>query len=86
MTMISFRADDADAAAVDVWARRLHIGRSEFLRQALRRHLADLAAEKEVRAYADQPPTGDENALAAVANWGPSEEWADWVNWADAPR
>ena len=83
MTMMSFRVDDEDAAAVEQWARRLHIDRSELVREALRRHLAELTAEQDTRAYAEQPLTDDENALAAVADWGPAEDWADW---ADAAR
>ncbi|BBZ10555.1 antitoxin [Mycobacterium branderi] len=83
MTMISFRVDDADAAEIDQWARRLHVERSELIRDALRRHLAQLAADEDVRAYAEQPVTGEEMALAEVAEWGPAEDWADW---ADAAR
>ncbi len=81
--MISFRVDDADAAEIDQWARRLHIDRSEFLRDALRRHLAELAADQDVQAYAEQPLTDEEKALARIADWGPAEDWADW---ADAAR
>jgi Arc/MetJ-type ribon-helix-helix transcriptional regulator len=83
MTMISFRVNDADAAEIDRWARRLHIDRSELLREALRRHLAELAADQDVRGYAEQPPTEEEMALAQIADWGPAEDWADW---ADATR
>lgn len=67
----------------DAWARRLHIGRSELLRDALRRHLAALAADQDVQAYTERPLTDDENALAEIADWGPAEDWADW---ADAAR
>jgi hypothetical protein len=83
MTMISFRANDADVAALDGWTLRLHIDRSELLRDALRRHLAQLAADHDVRAYVEQPLNDDETALAEVADWGPAEDWADW---ADAAR
>lgn len=83
MTMLSFRADDADVADAERWARRLDIDRSELLRDALRRHLAALAADHDVRAYLERPMTDEENALAQVADWGPAEEWADW---ADAAR
>ncbi|KZS67841.1 antitoxin [Mycobacterium ostraviense] len=83
MTMVSFRVDDEDAAAVEQWARRLHIDRSELLRQALRRHLAELAADQDVQAYAEQPLTDDEKALGDIADWGPAEDWTDW---ADAAR
>ena len=83
MTMISFRADDDDVDLADAWARRLRIDRSELLRDALRRHLAALAADEDVQAYAEQPVTDDEKALAQIADWGPAE---DWVDWADATR
>lgn len=83
MTMLSFRADDADVAAAEQWARRLDIDRSELLRNALRRHLIALAADHDVRAYSEQPLTDEENAFAPVADWGPAEDWADW---ADAAR
>ncbi len=83
MTMISFRVDDADAAEVEEWARRLHIDRSELLRNALRRHLAELAAEQDMRAYGEKPVTEEEKAFAEIADWGPAEDWADW---ADAAR
>ena len=83
MTMISFRVDDADAAEIEAWARRLDVDRSELVREALRRHLAELAAEQDVNAYAEKPVTDDEKALARIAEWGPAEDWADW---ADAAR
>jgi Ribbon-helix-helix protein, copG family len=81
--MLSFRVDAVDAAAVDEWADRLHIDRSELLREALHRHLAELAADQDVQAYAEQPMTNDETAFAQIADWGPAEDWTDW---ADAPR
>ncbi len=83
MTMISFRADDADAAEAERWAQRLHIDKSELLRDALRRHLAELSADQDVQAYAEQPLTDAEKSLADIADWGPAEDWADW---ADAAR
>lgn len=80
MTMLSFRVNDDDAAAVELWARRLHMDRSELLRTALRRHLTELAAELEARAYEKQPLTESENALGAIADWGPAEDWSDWAD------
>lgn len=83
MTMVSFRADDDDIELADAWARRLHVDRSELLRDALRRYLAALAADADSQAYAEYPLTDDEKALAEIADWGPAEDWADW---ADATR
>lgn len=65
--MVSFRVTDDDAAAVELWARRLHIDRSELLRAALQRHLSELASELEARAYAEQPLTDNEKALGGIA-------------------
>ncbi|HEY5854195.1 MAG TPA: ribbon-helix-helix domain-containing protein [Aldersonia sp.] len=81
--MLSFRADDDDVKSADEWARRLHIDRSQLLRDALRRYLAVLAADQDAQAYAEHPLTDDEQALAEIADWGPAEDWADW---ADAAR
>lgn len=80
MTMFSFRVSDDDAAAVESWARRLHMDRSELLREAVRRHLAELASALEVQAYEDRPVTDDEKVLAEIADWGPAEDWADWAD------
>lgn len=80
MTMLSFRVNDDDAAAVELWAQRLHMDRSELLRVALRRHLTELAAELEARAYENQPLTESEKALGAIADWGPAEDWSDWAD------
>jgi hypothetical protein len=67
----------------DVWAKRLRIDRSELLRDALRGHLAALAADQDAQACVEQPLTDDEKALAEIDDWGPAENWADW---ADAAR
>lgn len=82
MTMLSFRADDHDVDLADAWARRLHIGRSELLRDALRRR-SRAGRGPGCQAYTERPLTDDENALAEIADWGPAEDWADW---ADAAR
>jgi hypothetical protein len=81
--MVSFRADDEDIAEADRWAERLGIERSELLREALASHLSRLAAETDAAAYELQPFTGDEAALDAADEWGPAEDWSDWVAWAD---
>jgi hypothetical protein len=80
MTMLSFRVEEADASRAQAWAQRLHIDRSELLREALRRHLNLLASEAEATIYEQRPLTDDERELAAVADWGPAEDWADWAD------
>lgn len=83
MTMWSFRVDERDAAEAQRWAERLGIDRSELLREALRRQLARLAGEHDAGAWQRSPLSEAERSLAEIADWGPSEDWADW---ADAAR
>jgi predicted transcriptional regulator len=82
-TMVSFRVDDDDAAAVRAWADRLGVDRSELLRDALRAHLVRLSAEADIEAWNRMPLTGGERALGTIADWGPAEDWSDW---SDAAR
>lgn len=80
MTMLSFRADEEDVNRIRQWSERLGVERSELMREALRRHLARLAAEHEAALYESHPLTDEELALAAVADWGPAEDWSDWLD------
>lgn len=79
MTMLSFRVDDADAAAVQRWADTLGLDRSALLRDAVRLHLNRLAAEHDAERWEAAPLDDGESALAAIADWGPAEDWADWA-------
>ena len=83
MTMFSFRVDDDEAVDAQRWAERLGIDRSELLREALHRHLLRLASEDDARTWVDRPLDKGEQSLAAIADWGPAEDWSDW---ADAAR
>ena len=80
MTMLSFRVPDEDAAEVQRWADALGIDRSEILRDALHRHLVVLKGEAEAQRWEEQPATGAERSLEAVADWGPAEDWTDWAH------
>jgi len=80
MTILSFRADAAEAADAQRWAERLGVDRSELLWLALHRHLAHLAAERDAARWQEVPLSDAELALAAGADWGPAEDWADWVD------
>jgi predicted transcriptional regulator len=83
MTMLSFRVDDDEAARAQQWAKQLGVDRSELLRDALRRHLDRLASETDARTWVAEPLDDGEQSLAAIADWGPAEDWAEW---ADAKR
>lgn len=80
MTMLSFRIEDADAEAAQQWAARLGVDRSELLRTALRAHIAGLAAQSDAATWERRPLTDRERVLGVVADWGPSEDWADWAD------
>jgi hypothetical protein len=83
MTMISFRVDDEEAAAAQRWADQLGIDKSELLRDALHRHLARLASERDAEKWLETPLADDESAISQIADWGVAEDWSDW---ADATR
>lgn len=83
MTMLSFRVGDTEAAEAQRWAERLGVDKSELLREALHRHLVRLASENDPDRWEQTPLTDAEQSLVAIAEWGPAEDWSDWV---DAPR
>ncbi len=80
MTMLSFRVDERDAAAVQRWADSLGVDRSELLREALRRHLDRLASEGDADRWESEPLDDGERALGEIADWGAAEDWSDWVD------
>jgi predicted transcriptional regulator len=80
MTMLSFRVDDDEAERIQAWAERLGVDRSELLRDALRRHLLRLASDNDANIWVEQPLDEGERSFAAVADWGPAEDWSDWAD------
>ncbi len=83
--MLSFRVEDADAAAVQRWADELGVDRSALLRDAVRLHLNRLESERDVERWDAAPLEPGEAALAAIADWGPAEEWSDWADAEERP-
>jgi hypothetical protein len=83
MTMLSFRVPDDEAAQAQEWADRLGVDRSELLRDALHRHLVTLRSQREGDHYDQHPFTESELSLGEIADWGPAEDWADWVDSGD---
>ena len=78
MTTLSCRVRDEEAQEASRWAATLGVDRSELLRQALHRLLASLAAASDADAYARVPLDAHDLSLAAIADWGPPEDWSDW--------
>ncbi len=80
MTMFSFRVDSDEAEETARWVERLGVDRSELLRDALHRYLVRLRSEGDVEAWLRRPLTAEESSLAEVSDWGPAEDWTDWLN------
>ena len=77
--MLSFRVAADEAAEAQEWADRLGVDRAELLRDALHRHLVTLRSQRG-EGHDDQLPiTESELSLGEIADWGPAEDWADWV-------
>ena len=83
MTMLSFRVEPGEAARVRAMADTLGIPQSEMIREALRRHLNALAAQRDAAAYEANPLSPQELSLMDVERWASAEDWSDW---ADATR
>ena len=83
--VLAYRQGDAKTAcslfaAVQEWADRLGVDRSELLRDAVRRQLNRLASDNDALTWQRQPLDDGERALSAIADWGPAEDWTDWAH------
>ena len=78
--MLSFRVADAEAQELERWVEALGIDRSELLRDALHRELVRLQSEGDAEAAERTPLSEAEMSLAEIADWGPAEDWTDWVD------
>lgn len=76
--MLSFRLAAEEVAEVGRWAERLGIGRSELIRESLRRYLGWLASEGDAERWQAEPLSAEELSLAEIADWGVAEDWSDW--------
>ena len=80
MTMLSFRIDPAEAARAREAAHALGIPQSEMIREALRRYLNAIAAQRDAAAYDTSPFGAQELSLIEAERWAPAEDWSDWVD------
>jgi predicted transcriptional regulator len=78
-TMLSFRADEPLAAALDAEAARAGVGRSELLNRALRELLYRLRCERDAEIYAKQPLTRSETGSWATETWTDDDDGTDWA-------
>ena len=82
--MLSFRVAPEEAARAKECAEYVGVALSELYREALRRHINAILAERDAEIYEKMPLTEDELALSAVQYWLPAEDWSDWIEWLDA--
>ena len=77
-TMLSFRADERLAAALDAETARSGRARSELLNQALRDLLYRVRCERDAEAYVRQPQTVEELAPWSTEAWPDDDtDWAE---------
>ena len=46
----------------------------------MRKHLNRLASEQDAAKWEANPLDDGEASLVSVADWGPAEDWSDWVD------
>lgn len=80
MTMLTCRMADAEASRVREEAEALGVSVSHLIREALRRHLNAVAAERDAEIYERSPLRPDELAITAIQSWLPAEDWSDWAD------
>ena len=49
------------------------------MRETSDRRLARPTSVQEAQRYTTQPVTAAEVSLALIADWGPTEDWSDWI-------
>ncbi len=78
--MLTCRMADAEARRVREEADALGVSVSHLIREALRRHLNTVAAERDAEIYARSPLRPDELSFMSIQSWGPAEDWSDWAD------
>ena len=78
--MLTCRLADAEASRLREEADALGVSVSHLIREALRRYLNSVAAERDAEIYARSPLRPDEMPFLAAESWGPAEDWSDWAD------
>ncbi|WP_420620986.1 ribbon-helix-helix domain-containing protein [Candidatus Poriferisocius sp.] len=74
--MLSFRVEPEVAERVREMSVYLGISQSEMIREALRRHLNVLAAQRDALVYEKSPLTAEELAFISEERWAPASDCA----------
>lgn len=80
MTMLTCRMAEAEASRVREEADALGVSVSHVIREALRRYLNAVAAERDAEIYERSPLRPDELSIASIQSWLPAEDWSDWAD------
>ena len=80
--MLTCRMGDAEAERVREEADALGVSVSHMIREALRRYLNTIGAERDAEIYERSPLGPEELSVLSIQSWLPAEDWSDW---ADAP-
>ncbi len=78
--MLTCRMADAEASRVREEADALGVSVSHMIREALRRYLNAVAAERDAEVYARSPLRPDELELMAIQSFPAAEDWSDWAD------
>ena len=78
MTMLTCRMADSEASRVREEADALGVSVSHLIREALRRYLNSVGAERDAEIYAKSPLRPDELELMSIQSYPPAEDWSDW--------
>ena len=83
--MLSFRVAPEEATRAKECAESMGVALSELFREALRRHINAILAERDAEIYEKMPLTEEElSSFDAVEYWLPAEDWSDWIDKLDA--
>lgn len=80
MTMLTCRMAEAEASRVREEADALGVSVSHMIREALRRYLNAVAAERDAEIYERSPLRPDELSIMSIQSCLPAEDWSDWAD------
>ncbi len=78
--MLTCRMAEAEASRVREEADALGVSVSHMIREALRRYLNSLGAERDAEIYEAMPLQPDELSILSIQSWLPPEDWSDWAD------
>ncbi len=78
--MLTCRMGEAEAERVREEADALGVSVSHMIREALRRYLNTIGAERDAEIYEQSPLRPEELSILSIQSWLPAEDWSDWAD------